>query len=206
MNAYANLRAAERVIGSQGAATSTGVDRGAGEQAGARDAAAFDRLLAEQYPRIARLVERLSGWSGDRDDLTQEVFVAAWQAWARFRAESRPETWLVRIAINKCRTHRRRQWLRRAMWNQLTAIARLWEPQTQHVGLEQDENNKQVREAIQRLPQRDREALVLRYLEDLAIDDIAASLEITRGAVEVRLSRARARLKMLFGAAGETSG
>ena len=62
-----------------------------------------------------------------------------------------------------------------------------------------DETLDRVREAIARLPQADREVVVLRHLEGLHPADIAAVLGTSPGAVEVRLSRARQRLKGLLG-------
>jgi RNA polymerase sigma factor (sigma-70 family) len=187
MNVYVDLRAAESAIHVQDSVIRPAAERDA--------AASFDRLAAEHYGRIARLVDRLSGWRGDRDDLVQEVFVAAWRAWPSFREESRAETWLTRIAINTCRTQRRRQWLRTEVWRRLTEIVHAWDHREPHENLASEESSEGVRRAIASLAQRDREVLVLRYLEEQSIEDIATSLDLTRGAVEVRLSRARLRLK-----------
>lgn len=197
MSAYADLRAAELVIHAQDAVLRPAIERNV--------VASFDRLVAEQYGRMARLVDRLSGWSGDREDLVQEVFVAAWRAWPSFRAESSAETWLTRIAINTCRRHRRRQWLREAVWRRLTEMVRVWDHRAPDEFLVGQEASETVRRAIAALAQRDREALVLRYLEEQSIEAIAAALGLTRGAVEVRLSRARGRLKTLLEAQGTGS-
>src|SRR5438132_57609 len=70
-----------------------------------RDALA--QLVDLHHQRIARLVQRLSGWSGENDDLVQEVFVAALRGARRFDGRSSVETWLTRIAINACRADRR---------------------------------------------------------------------------------------------------
>ncbi len=195
MNAYADLRAAELLIHGQDAVLRPAVERDA--------VASFDRLVAEHYGRTARLVDRLTGWSGHRDDLVQEVFVAAWRAWPRFREESRAETWLTRIAINTCRTYGRRQWLRAEVWRRLTELVRPSEQRTPDASLISQEASETVRRAIATLGQRDREALVLRYLEEQTIEEIATALGLTRGALEVRLSRARARLKALLEKQGD---
>lgn len=195
MNAYADLRAAELVICSRDVVLRPAVERDA--------VASFDRLVAEHYGRTARLVDRLTGWSGHRDDLVQEVFVAAWRAWPSFREESRAETWLTRIAINTCRTHGRRQWLRREVWRRLTEIVQPSEHRGPDTSLVSQESSETVRRAISSLGQRDREVLVLRYLEEQSIEEIAAAMGLTRGALEVRLSRARTRLKTLLEKEGE---
>jgi RNA polymerase sigma-70 factor (ECF subfamily) len=62
-----------------------------------------------------------------------------------------------------------------------------------------EELRHRVREALGRLPERDREVLVLRYLEQLSTAEVAAVLEITEGAVKVRHLRALARLRGLLG-------
>jgi len=58
-----------------------------------------------------------------------------------------------------------------------------------------DETHRQVREAVAGLPPRYREVVVLRYLEELPIAEVAEALGVKRGTVEVRLHRARGRLK-----------
>lgn len=194
MNAHAELRAAGLAIGAQDVESCPAAKRDL--------AASFDRLVLEEYGRTARLVARLTGWSGDQDDLVQEVFVAAWRAWPQFRAESQAETWLTRIAINTCRTHRRRKWLRSEVWQRLTELVRPWDQSAPDEALVGDESSAVLRKAIVSLGQRDREVLVLRYLEEQPIEQIAASLGLSRGAVEVRLNRARKRLKALLVAQG----
>lgn len=190
MNVPAKLRVVEFAILSQDAIRAPAAERDA--------VASFDRLAAEQYGRIARLVDRLCGWRGDREDLVQEVFVSAWQAWPKFRQESQAETWLTRIAINHCRSHQRRRWLRDAIWERLSRFVRDADDEEPHEPLARREDDAEIRHSLDQLPQRDREVLVLRYLEDLAVDDIAETLALKRGAVEVRLTRARARLKQIM--------
>jgi RNA polymerase sigma-70 factor (ECF subfamily) len=160
-------------------------------------AASFERLVVAEYEYVARLVGRLLAWRSDVDDLVQDVFVAALAAWPRFRGDCAARTWLTRIAVNKCRSHLRRRWLR----DRLFAA---WQARCEpgHSDGDQSANNSetsdQVRRAVERLRQRDREAIVLHYLEQMSVTDIAAVLKITRNAVEVRLTRARQRLKEIL--------
>jgi RNA polymerase sigma-70 factor (ECF subfamily) len=194
MNAPADLRAVELAILSQDAVRPREVERDL--------AASFDRLVAEHYGLVARLVRRLTGWQGDADDLVQEVFVSAWRAWPTFRQDSKAETWLTRIAINQCRSHRRRQWLRADVWRRLGEITHFWEQRAPDAGLVQTEEGARLRAALAQMSQGDREVLVLRYLEELPVDEMATMLKLTRGAVEVRLSRARTKLKARLQAMG----
>jgi RNA polymerase sigma-70 factor (ECF subfamily) len=166
-----------------------------GERAAAvRDAASFDRLVAREHAYVARLVGRLVGWRGDVDDLVQDVFVAALGGWAKFRGQCTERTWLTRIAINKCRSYGRRRWVRErlfALWQARSAAS-------QEDPAAQQETAEQVRHAIVQLRQRDREVIVLHYLEQMSPIVIAQSLNLSRNAVEVRLTRARKRLKEIL--------
>jgi RNA polymerase sigma-70 factor (ECF subfamily) len=164
--------------------------------AACRDTASFDRLVVREHAYIARLVGRLIGWRCDADDLVQDVFVAALGGWLKFRGDCTERTWLTRIALNRCRSYRRRRWVRErvtALWQEQSAPV---EPRTSDA--DRQETAEQVRHAIMQLRQRDREVIVLHYLEQLSPSDIATSLNLTRNAVEVRLTRARKRLKELL--------
>src|SRR5215204_1871254 len=161
------------------------------------DAAAFEAVVAMHRPRITRLVYRLLGWPADVDDMVQEVFLAALTKCRKFRGESALATWLTVIALNKCRTHRRgllSRWktLRRASRRpvQLQSAA--------DEGAVKDDTLAQVRAAIKKLAPRDREVIVLHYLEDRAVPEMSELLGIKTNAVEVRLHRARQRLKKLL--------
>ena len=164
---------------------------------GRRDAASFDRLVVEDQPYVARLVGRLVGWRGDVDDLVQDVFVAALGGWSKFRGDCSARTWLTRITLNKCRSYGRRRWLRErffASWQaQADSAARV-----QAASAESHEVAEQVRHSVNQLRQRDREVIVLNYLEQLSAADVAAVLNISQNAVEVRLTRARRRLKEIL--------
>jgi RNA polymerase sigma-70 factor (ECF subfamily) len=152
----------------------------------------FDQLVALHEPRIRRLAFRLLGWSGDVDDVVQDVFLAALARIGKFRGDASIATWLTSITINRCRTDRRRRLLR------LRWLARRAKPESAQPADQRsmrDEVSARVRSAVRALRPKDREVIVLFYLEDFSAQHIAELLSISRGAVEVRLHRARARLK-----------
>jgi RNA polymerase sigma-70 factor (ECF subfamily) len=105
----------------------------------------------------------------------------------------------VRIAINCCRAHSRKAWLRRnlfAAWQGREAV-------TGAAGLNlatgpdravQREQAHEVRRAVAALPLKSREVVVLYYLEELTAAEVAAALNLRQNTVEVRLSRARKQL------------
>jgi RNA polymerase sigma-70 factor (ECF subfamily) len=157
------------------------------------DGDAFDEVVRVFSPRVARLAHRLLGWSDDIDDLVQEVFVAALKRQRHFRGDASLWTWLSSITANLCRSRlrRRRTW-RRWMGFQRERL----EPTP--TGMVRDETSQRVRDALAQLKQDDREAIVLFYLEELSVRQIAEVLGKTGNAIEVRLHRARHRLAALL--------
>jgi RNA polymerase sigma-70 factor, ECF subfamily len=170
-------------------------------QAAAVNQAAFDQLVTVHQDRIARLVHRLLGWPGDVDDVVQDVFVDALRNLPRFDGRSSVLTWLTRLTINRCRTHQRKQWLRsgflRRRRDELCAAGSASAPDPSGA-LSTAETIHQVHSAIRQLPQRDREIIVLRYLEELSIEEIGKALNLARSATDVRLTRARQRLEEIL--------
>lgn len=158
------------------------------------DGDALAALVAIYEQRVRRLAFRLMGWNGDVDDVVQEVFLAVLEKAGGFRGDASAWTWITAITLNRCRTYRRR----RAVRERIASVLRFGPPSHgQRAGqrMFDDETAAQVREAVARLPGRDREVVVLHYLEHKPPAQIAALLGVSQNAVEVRLHRARARLK-----------
>jgi RNA polymerase sigma-70 factor (ECF subfamily) len=156
--------------------------------------AALTEVIAIHQPLVSRLVYRLTAWSRtDTEDIVQEVFVNALRSRKTFDARSSLATWLTRITINTCCTERRKRLLRTRYWK------RLLTSQSQSISsppaADLHEDIQQTMTELRRLPATYREAVVLRYLEEMEIDDIARLLNLSRPAVEVRLHRARAMLR-----------
>jgi RNA polymerase sigma-70 factor (ECF subfamily) len=160
------------------------------------DAPDLDALVASHGRQVARLVARLVDRPQDVEDLVQETFLAALAHGQSFRGECRPSTWLSRIAVNRCRSHHR--WRRVRRWLPLPS-GPASDPAAATGPDGAIEAGEEVRRAVRRLPGKFREAIVLRYFEDLAVDEMAEVLKLSRAAVEKRLSRARQRLKEMLG-------
>jgi RNA polymerase sigma-70 factor (ECF subfamily) len=163
------------------------------------DMDAADEVIRRYGPRIGRLVQRMLAWPGDVADVVQETFVAALAARGRFRGESRLETWLVRIAINCCRAHGRKVWLRRklsAAWQgrETATGAAAVDTAAGPDSAVRREQAEEVRRAVATLPQKSREVVVLYYLEEMTAAEVAEALNLRQNTVEVRLSRARKQL------------
>jgi RNA polymerase sigma-70 factor (ECF subfamily) len=170
------------------------------------DATALADLIARHQGRVARLAQRLMGYPTDVDDLVQEVFVRAWEKLPGFRGADVPgaqgqaslSVWLATITVNLVRSRQRRlrvqgKW--RAYWRGRPAEV----APAADSALERDEILRRVRQAVAALPARDREVIVLRYLEQMPMGQIVKVTGLRLGALEVRLHRARAKLRQVLG-------
>jgi RNA polymerase sigma-70 factor (ECF subfamily) len=155
---------------------------------------AFDRLVAAHQRDVLRLAYRLLGWSEDAEDVVQEVFLSVYRNLSCYRGDGSIRAWLARLTVNQCRTHQRRRILR---WQLATGFwrQRKGEPHSTDHRIYEEERWAAVREAVKRLPQRDREVIVLRYFEEMPLEEIGRVLGTRVNAVEVRLHRARAKLE-----------
>lgn len=123
------------------------------------------------------------------EDAVQDSFLKAYQKWHTFRGECSEKTWLMRIAVNTCRDYRRRAWMR---WNDRRVdVERLILPG----GTPVDSADDTVIRAVMALPPREKEAVLLRYYQQMKLGEIAQALGIPEGTVTSRLNRARARLR-----------
>ena len=162
------------------------------------DDSAFDRIVEQHAAEVAALANRLLGWPTDVDDIVQEVFLSAFLGLRRFRGECRLRTWLFTITVNKCRSLRLRR--RRPVFR---AIADPEPAACLGVGgdraLMDEETFARARRAVRALPRKCREVTVLRYLQGLETKEICELLGITANTMQVRLNRARARLREQLG-------
>lgn len=181
-------------------------DREALEAFRAGDEGAFDLLVLRHQDRIVRLARRLVGDPESALDAAQETFVKAWRALPRFQGASRFSTWLTRIAINQCRNElRRRRTVKHTRPLSLDVevvgsdVLRRDTLATADPGAYEVARGREVdeacRAALSRLDPDAREILVLREVEGLSYEDMAALLDIALGTVRSRLHRARNELR-----------
>jgi len=162
----------------------------------AGEMASFDEIVTAHQQQIARLVYRLLGEPDEVEDVVQEVFLSVLQNFKRFRGESKLSTWLAAIALNKCRSHYRRRLLRpRSL---LRLAKNLVAPCDQVQPSEAAEIHQELRRAVQQLPARYREPIVLRYFEEMSPSEIGQVLGVSPNGVEVRLTRARRKLRKML--------
>ncbi len=143
--------------------------------------------FTEWYSRIAEPLSRtLVGLTGERElarELAAEALARAWQRWPRLTADGRsPDAWTYRVAINLVKRHRRR-----------TALQP--EPHWQPATTTNPEPAYELWAHVARLPARQRQVVVLRYLADLPERQIADVLGNSEGAVSASLATARKALR-----------
>jgi RNA polymerase sigma factor (sigma-70 family) len=144
-------------------------------------------LFVEYHASLVRMLYRRTGDRDRAEEIAQETFARAVAAPPR-----NPRPWLFAVALNlvreEGRTAARRD--RQLVLYRAEQPDRSTKPDEE---LERNERIDQVREALQQLTERDREALLLKA-EGFSYDEIAATLGLARGAVATTLARARQRL------------
>ena len=176
------------------------------------DARAFDEIVRRHKNRIYSYVCRMTHDAPDAEDLTQEVFIRAYQSIGRFRADAAVDTWLYRIATNLVIDRFRRGQRAPQQWEPLDAeddfLGAL--PDTDRESdpeatAQLDELQRQVRKAVSTLPPKLRGAVVLHDIEGLSYEEVAEALGCPVGTVKSRLFNGRnlLRRKLAYYVEGE---
>jgi RNA polymerase sigma-70 factor (ECF subfamily) len=171
----------------------------------ARDERAFNELVEVYGTRIYCLMFRILGRSDEAEDMTQEIFVHVFKKIAMFQGTSGLGTWLYRVAVNQCRNRfrtvmRRKEELRwaapvdhRATLAQARGTLHGEQQRPDQVA-EGYQLEKIIRHCILELDPDHREAVVLRDVENLSLEEITEITGLSLGAVKSRLRRARVLL------------
>jgi RNA polymerase sigma-70 factor (ECF subfamily) len=158
------------------------------------------RILVERYQeRIRNLIYSIFHEQQVVDDLSQEVFIKAYEALSQFRFQSSFYTWLYRIAVNKSRDELRKRKVRR--WFSLQSMLDSGDKELgSKIVVEQHDNELQELLAanLKTLPEKYRIAIILKDVDGLSYEEIAEVMECEIGTVKSRLSRARALLRKVL--------
>ena len=175
---------------------------------------AFAWLIAHYHQPIFSLLARTVRNQADAADLTQEVFVKVFRGIHGFHGESSLRTWIYRIALREASNQRR--WWTRHQQHEIPIEQEMGEGDNGRPVLLKDtlvdpsespydaalheENRAYVEQALRRVPEPFRVALILRDIEGFSYEEVAAMQGVNLGTVKSRLVRGRAFLKVLLAA------
>lgn len=166
------------------------IARGAGGDEGA-----FRELVERWQTPVFRFLERMLGSREDAQDLAQETFLRMCVNARRYRPEGRFQSWLFRIAGNLARSQLRRRKILRWVAFEPAVHEPASSERSAQESLERRVEDAGVRDAILVLPDRQREALLLRTFEEMSYQEIADAMNTSVGAVESLLHRATTALR-----------
>jgi RNA polymerase sigma-70 factor (ECF subfamily) len=159
----------------------------------------IETLVRAYYPDVLRLAMSLLDDPADADDAAQETFIAAAAGLDVFRGDSKIKTWLFGIAINICRAQQRKRVRRNRLLGALKAVTRLQSrPRSPEELAARGETSERLRAAVAALDEKHRVPVVLFYLHDLPVPEIARILDTRPGTVYSRLHYARKQLHGLI--------
>ena len=159
---------------------------------------AWGRLYAQSYDTVFRQLRYLVGDLGVAEELAQETFAQAMASARRYDPSRSFEAWLLGIALNVARKHWRKQRNTVRAHQRLEAVAAaaprpgLGDPDSGHL---RRERSRALYAVLTDLPERWREAFILREIQGLPMRDVAEQLGITPTNVAVRVARARGRIR-----------
>jgi RNA polymerase sigma factor, sigma-70 family len=161
----------------------------------------FEQFVSTESGALLRLAQRVLGDPEEARDLVQDALWKAYRSLERFRGDSSIKSWIWRITINEGikRLRRRNRWKRVSDWLGLGQRQSMeLEEKTTPLPDQQVEHKRQlqaIQQLLAQLPDRQRMVVVLRYFEDLSIEEIGAALGIAPGTVKTHLIRAVRQLR-----------
>ncbi len=144
----------------------------------------FTGFYHAHFTATVTLVYSLTSDAGEAQDVAQEAFARAWQRWGQLSTYDNPLAWVRRVSVN----------LARSRWRRLVTARAFLDRQREEYAEELSPDHVAVVAALRKLPQRQREAVVLHHLADLPIDEVAHILDAPMGTVKSWLHRGRSAL------------
>ena len=152
----------------------------------------FEELAQSARPALVRVAQAVTGCREDAEDAVQSSLLKAMGAWPRVAGQEqwRQHAYVRQIVVNTCRSGWRK-WGSRVLVGDMPEVA-------QAAATEASDDRALVREALQRLPERQREVLLLRYYDDLSEAEIAKRLGCAPGTVKSAAARALRALRLML--------
>lgn len=161
--------------------------------AAAGDAGAFERLYRRNVPRIYGLAMRMAP-SDDPEELTQEIFIRAWQKLGSFKGQAAFGTWLYRLGVNLILTRREKGGKRRK--REVMATDEFLEQAPARPA--RVDTAMDFETALRELPDGAREVLLLHDVEGFKHEEIAGMLDVSVGTSKSQLHRARMMMRKVL--------
>lgn len=156
------------------------------------DRVAFRRLTERHLPAVVAIARRMLRDDAEAEDVAQETFLRLWRSGASLEIGTlgvRP--WLRRVVMNLCIDRMRG----RSRISVVDEVPEVPQAPSQLTGIERAETQRRVDEALKKLPERQRQALVLFHFEGMSQVEVGQAMGVTDEAVESLLARARRQLK-----------
>ena len=160
----------------------------------AGDTEAYAQLVDRHHDRCARIAERIIGNHEDAEEAVQDAFLRAYKALGDYEDRERFSAWLTRILVNQCRTVLARARRRESVFLDL-------DPRALDLATNDAPSESRWPElegALAQLPLEQREAVVLRYADDLTYDEMSRITGAGQSALKMRVQRAFVRLRALL--------
>jgi RNA polymerase sigma-70 factor (ECF subfamily) len=159
----------------------------------AGDVEAFALLVDRHHARLARYAFHLLGSEAEAEEAVQDSFVRAYRSLATYREQERFGAWILRILVNRCRTR-----LVRDKRREEVAAAWARESEQPFEPSERLAMRDELAVALAQLPGDQREAVVLRYADELDYDEISSITGAGISALKMRVKRGCQRLRAIL--------
>ena len=169
------------------------------EQAKEGDRGAFEELVRAYSGFVYSLAFRMLGRRADAEDVFQETFFRAWSHLNSFRSGGNFTHWIKRIATNLCIDQLKARKRQHAYENAQVEEVGSWQEEEQYA---KEQEHPMVNQLLAQLPANHRAVVVLFYLEDRSVEEVARTLRQKPGTVKVWLFRARQKMKAVLEAKG----
>jgi RNA polymerase sigma-70 factor (ECF subfamily) len=156
----------------------------------------FETVVATHHAEIYRYLLRVTSWSGDADDLSQETFLRAYRAWDRLDAGANVRAWLFAIATNLARNYFRSEGRRRRAYAGVSDVRSDVDPASPEEERRFHETRALVERVVDGLPLKQRLAFVLRKLHDLEYEAIGRSLECSPESARAHVFHALKKIRL----------
>lgn len=165
------------------------------ERSRAGDRSALEELLVLCDDEVLNVAYRLLGNKDDAMDIRQQAYLRVWQGIGRFDGRAAFRTWLLRIVVNLCRDHIRREGANRRRADGWKARAELLRDSYQQSDVQSIERSRRVMDSVGGLSESQREVLVLRHYHDMTLTAVADVLDIPLSTAASRLTSALRTLR-----------